>query len=222
MPTFNDLYLSLYNQADLKPERSTQYNLGAFFYKTWRGVVKSLQVELDGYYNKVDDKIVSIPTTSLFRWQMVNLGLAKIKGLDLTLKNSWAARNWNFLTTLQYSYQNARDYTDRGAITYKNRLPYIPIHSGSFSLSALKGPFGINYSFIYDGERYSERYNSLVSYVPAWYTHDLSLFYKFEFNKTVKTTFLFSVDNVLDQHYDVILHYPMPGRNFKIGAQFEF
>lgn len=222
MPTFNDLYLTQFNQTVLRPENSQQYNLGVYYYKPLAGALKTLLVETDVYYNRVRDKIVAIPTTSLFRWQMVNLGLARIKGLDFTAKTSWGIAEWIFFTSLQYTYQNARDYTDPGSVTYKNILPYIPRHSGSFTLSAMHTHFEFNYSFIYDGERYSERYNSLVSYVPAWYTHDLSISYGWQLQKNIKTKVLLSLENVLDQQYDVIENYPMPGRNFKLGVQFEF
>jgi len=222
MPTFNDLYLTQYNQTELRPENSEQYSLGATYYKAWAGMIRNLQLELGGYYNEVKDKIVAIPTTSLFRWQMVNLGLAKIKGLEFTAKSTFIFKEWVLLPTLEYTYQDAKDYTDPGSVTYKNELPYIPQHSGSFILSVLKGDFGMNYSFIYDGERYSERFNSLVSYVPAWYTHDVSFQYHWPLTDEVKASALLSVDNMFNQHYDVIENYPMPGRNFKIGVQFDF
>ncbi|SDZ82900.1 Outer membrane cobalamin receptor protein [Arachidicoccus rhizosphaerae] len=222
MPTFNDLYLTQYNQTELRPENSEQYSLGISYYKGWSGLFKNLQLELDGYYNEVKDKIVAIPTTSLFRWQMVNLGLAKIKGLEFTAKSTFELNGWLLLSTLEYTYQDARDYTKPGSVTYKNELPYIPRHSGSFILSILKDRFGMNYSFIYDGERYSERFNSLVSYVPAWYTHDVSFNYRLPIKGPLTSALLLSVDNVFNQHYDVIENYPMPGRNFKIGVQFDF
>lgn len=222
MPTFNDLYLTQYNQTTLRPENSEQYNMGLSYYKSWNGVIRSVLMQADLYYNKVKDKIVAIPTTSLFRWQMTNLGLAKIKGLDFSLKGSFALASWHLTGAIQYTYQEAKDYTDPGSITYKNILPYIPTHSGSFTVSASNGHFGLNYSFIYDGERYSERYNSLVSYVPAWYTHDLALHYRLPPSSGLHCTILLVVDNVLNQQYDVIENYPMPGRNFKAGFQIEF
>lgn len=222
MPTFNDLYLTEYNQTALRPENSEQYNLGLYFYKNWQGVFKTLLLEADVYYNRVKDKIVAIPTTSLFRWQMTNLGLAKIKGLDFTAKTALSLSAWLFEGTLQYTYQDAKDYTAPGSITYKNILPYIPEHSGSFTFAAYNKHIGFHYSFIYDGQRYSERFNSLVSYVPAWYTHDLSVSYGWQLHEGIKSTLLLSLDNVLNQHYDVIENYPMPGRNFKAGVQFEF
>ena len=153
---------------------------------------------------------------------MVNLGLAKIKGLEFTAKSTLVYREWTLLSSLEYTYQDAKDYTDPGSVTYKNELPYIPRHSGSLILSLLKGNFGMNYSFIYDGQRYSERFNSLVSYVPAWYTHDLAFNYHWSLSDRFKASVLLSLDNVLNQHYDVIENYPMPGRNFKTGIQIDF
>lgn len=61
VPTFNDLYYLRIGNTDLKPERATQYNVGM----TWSGLlpfINYLNVSVDGYYNRVSDKIVAIPT----------------------------------------------------------------------------------------------------------------------------------------------------------------
>lgn len=218
MPTFNDLYYTQLGETNLKPEYTTQYDLGATYIKSLQGIWQSVLLQADVYYNQVRNKIVAIPTTSLFRWQMANLGLVHIKGLDLTAKTALAFHDWQLTAGLQYTYQKAEDYTDAQTLTYKNQLPYIPVHSGSLVLDAAYRKFSLKYSFLYDGERYSQSYNSLVNYVPAWYTHDLAVLYKCRINKNQQAIILLSVDNLLDQDYDVIVNYPMPGRNFKIGV----
>ena len=78
----------------------------------------------------------------------------------------------------------------------------------------------MNYSFIYAGERYNQQENIAYNYMPAWYTSDMSLSRRFSLKgMEIKTTL--EVNNLLDQQYDVILNYPMPGRNFAISLNFE-
>lgn len=37
---------------------------------------------LDGYFNKVKDKMVAMPADNQFRWMMLNLGYVEIRGVD--------------------------------------------------------------------------------------------------------------------------------------------
>ena len=48
-----------------------------------------------------------------------------------------------------------------------------------------------------------------------WYTSDLSLRYQFIVD-SLKFIVQAEVNNVLDQDYEVIVNYPMPGRNFAL------
>ena len=67
-PTINDLYYTLVGNTQLKPEYTSQWDLGAD-YKD-----RHLHLALDLYYNRIEDKIVAIPMKCQFRWSMVNFG----------------------------------------------------------------------------------------------------------------------------------------------------
>ncbi|MCF0205182.1 MAG: TonB-dependent receptor, partial [Muribaculaceae bacterium] len=79
----------------------------------------------------------------------------------------------------------------------------------------------LNYSFIYVGERYHTSSNIPANYEQPWYTHDISASYTLPIkNTSIKLTA--EVNNLFNQQYEVILNYPMPGRNFKFIAKFNF
>ena len=61
-PTLNDLYYTLVGNAQLRPEYTSQFDLGVD-YKD-----RHLHLALDAYYNRIEDKIVAIPMKSQFRW----------------------------------------------------------------------------------------------------------------------------------------------------------
>ena len=48
-----------------------------------------------------------------------------------------------------------------------------------------------------------------------WYTSDLSLLWQLPVRRPTLTLHL-DVNNVLDQDYEVIVNYPMPGRNYAL------
>lgn len=227
MPTFNDLYYTDIGNVDLEPEYVTQYNVGARYEANFNGMVQRLMVSADVYYNHVTDKIIAVPKgTGQYRWMMMNIGRVKIRGIDV---NAQARLNFrhdvNVDLNLNYTYQKARDYSDPsdnepGAGTYKGQIAYIPWHSGSFVVQGSWRDVKLNYSFIYVGERYHNSSNIPANYEQPWYTHDMSASYGLNVGQ-VRITLTAEINNMLNQYYDVIQNYPMPGRNYKFILKFE-
>lgn len=228
MPTFNDLYYTDIGNADLRPEYASQYDVGArYTCHMADGVLRSINVSADAYYNYVTDKIIAVPKgTGQYRWMMMNIGKVKIRGIDATARAEFALPYGIGLNTqLNYTYQRAQDYTDPTdnadeAGTYKGQIAYIPRHSGSVIVGGEWQRLKLNYSFIYVGERYHNSSNIAANYEQPWYTHDISGSYEMKLGTTlVKATL--EVNNLLNQQYEVICNYPMPGRNFKVILSFE-
>ena len=227
MPTFNDLYYTNIGNAFLRPESAIQYDLGVrVFGKAKLGfngnaaLTGSLEAHL--YHNSVHDKIVAYPKGQQFRWTMLNLGRVHIDGIDVQAQGSWMAlKNLRLSSRLQYTYQRARDVTDKATSYYGDQIPYTPWHSGSATLMADYGAWDFAYNFVYTGERYCQQENILYNHVEPWYTSDVHLSWKHTFERTLCKATL-EVNNLFDQQYDVIINYPMPGRNFNVTIQCEF
>ena len=222
MPTFNDLYYTDMGNANLVPESALQYDVGFALNKHFeQGIVRHAEMHFDAYYNKVSDKIVAYPKGQQFRWTMLNLGDVRIKGIDVEAEADCAMGNGVTATVrAQYTYQDARDVTDPTTSYYNDQIPYIPWHSGSAIVGLNYRRWNLNYSFIYAGERYDEQENILYNHIEPWYTSDLSLRYQFTIHHS-QFTMMAQVNNVLDQQYEVIVNYPMPGRNFALTLTVE-
>lgn len=217
MPTFNDLYYTDMGNANLVPESALQYDLGFALNKHFsQGIVRHAEMHFDAYYNTVHDKIVAYPKGQQFRWTMLNLGKVHIKGIDVEAEADFQiGKDLVATARAQYTYQDARDVTDPADSYYNDQIPYIPWHSGSAIVGLSYRNWDLNYSFIYAGERYDEQENILYNHMEPWYTSDLSLRYKFTVY-SLQFTAMAEVNNVLDQDYEVIVNYPMPGRNFAL------
>lgn len=219
--TFNEMYYVEMISSNIKPEYATQYDLGIKYTKRPRySIVKNIDAQIDVYYNLVEDKIICTPKSPLFKWTTYNLGLVKIKGLDVSVGNMFRIGNVFLQTKLQYTYQEARNYTDPGDTFYGHQIPYIPWHSGTVIASALYKDWTLNYSFIYTGERYSQSDNIVYNHVQPWYTHDVSLVKKFKI-KDMNFKATLEVNNLFDQDYEVIFNYPMPKRNYRFSLVVE-
>ena len=242
-PTFNDLYYTDMGNAYLKPELAKQHNVGLSFTQPFRIAEKrgsEFRINADYYYNRISDKIIAYPKGQQFRWTMLNLGLVKINGLDLNAQLHLVLPMDFYLTAkAQYTYQTAIDVTDPNDTYYGDQIPYIPWHSGSavgmFGWQNDWQQYGLNYSFIYVGERYNQQENIIYNYTQPWYTHDLSVFGEWNIQPTAKRStgvadlpstakrsispitlrVALDINNLLSQDYDVIINYPMPKRNYK-------
>lgn len=216
MPTLNDLYYTFIGNKDLKPEYTTQYDVGLTyaldFACKW---FNRLELQVDGYYNQVEDKIIAMPTSNQFRWTMLNLGYVEIRGVDVAVQGFFSVGQVHLSARLNYTYQKAQDFTDPASPWYGGQIPYIPWHSGSVIVGGDYGRWSLNYSFIYTGERYEAVANIPENYARPWYTHDLSLSKTFPLkNKELRVSA--EVNNIFNQQYEVVQCYPMPGTNFKI------
>ena len=224
MPTLNDLYYTFIGNKYLKPEYTTQYDLGAAYSKLFTAShLKRFDANLDIYYNQVKDKIIAMPTSNQFQWTMVNLGYVEIRGLDFAASGALAFGKLGLDCRLNYTFQKAQDFTDPTSSYYGGQIPYVPWNSGSATVNATLGSWSLNFSFIYTGERYSSSANIQENFEQPWYTSDLALSKEFKFGRrqrnarggsTLRASL--EVNNLFDQQYEVVQCYPMPGRNFKI------
>ena len=221
MPTFNDLYYTDIGNKYLKPEYTTQYDGGIVYRKNWeQKFFRSLEIQADGYYNLVTNKIVAYPTGQQFRWTMLNLGRVEIRGCDIAAQGNIQWNKVGLNVRLCYTYQKAQDFTDPEENYYGDQIPYIPHHSGSVLLAVDWKKWNFNYSFIYTGERYSQSENTILTRLQPWYTNDLSASRTFAI-KQVNCRITGEINNLFNQYYDVVANYPMPGINFKIILRVE-
>ncbi|MCR5132087.1 MAG: TonB-dependent receptor [Prevotella sp.] len=235
LPTFNELYFYHIGSASLRPEIASQLNLGL----TWESRPSqplATQFTLDAYANRVTDKIVAIPF-NMFVWRIMNLSSATILGLDLTAN---AAYHFNSRHTLalsgNYSLQRAMNTTNRSSSSYHNQLPYTPIHSYCATLS-WENPW-VNVSASLSGQtaRWTTVEHSAGTRIDPFATTDISLWRTFPrfrlfshryqahhksyphsaSRESQPLTLRFTLQNVFDCQYDLVAHYPMPGRSWRL------
>lgn len=250
IPTFNDLYYNEVGNTNLRPENAHQVNAGVTFARSFVKTQKMVGNEpfdnvylekrfemnvtatLDGYYNRVKDKIVAIPSKNLFVWSMLNFGKVEMSGLDATATTTFNYNPSCFKSASlsgSYSLQRAVDKTDPAGKTYGHQIPYTPLHSGS--LSALvefswsrRCNLKIGYTMVAAGKRYSLQQNVPQNELAPYTDHSLSLSTEFTLGNRrhtraydqCKLGLKAELLNLADKHYEVIRNYPMQGRSFRL------
>lgn len=215
VPNFNDLYYSEIGNVGLKPETTSQYNLGITYGKEINNFIPYVSATVDGYYNKVNDKIIAIPTKNIFIWSMVNLGKVDIKGLDATATVTFQPfKDIRVNISGNYTYQKALDVTDKKGKTYKHQIAYTPRVSGS-GQAGIETPWvNLSYSLLYSGKRYVLGQNLSENRLNGYTDHSISVSKNVDFN-TFKTSFNVEVLNLADKNYEIVRYFPMPGRSIR-------
>ena len=218
VPSFNDVYYTQVGSRALKPEKSKQYNLGAVWMSGSKSYLNYVSISVDGYINKVQDKIVMLTSSSsLYYIGMINMGEITIKGVDLAATTDITlAKKMSLNLTGTYSYQHAKDNKT------KTVPSYTPEHSGNMSVSFENPWLNVSYSFVASGKRYSTTSPESRYRVDSFVDHSVSVNKSFRVNTISSLRLQAELLNLADKNYEIIKGYPMPGRSFRVSATLMF
>jgi len=218
-PTFSEQYYYAISPRPLKPEYTSQYDLGAAYTKTTTGFLDYITLSADAYYNNIKNKIIYIPTRSPETPSVVNLGKVDIRGLDVVIKSQFKTfYNWKGILSANYTYQNALDITNPANSFYLEQIEYTPKNTLALNAGLTHQHFGIYYNEIFASHRYDESDNVPQYELPAYTVSDASAVYNFKLSSLPATASL-EVNNLFNKNYTIIYAYPMPGRSFRLNFQ---
>lgn len=216
MPTFTDNYYTWLGNRDLKPEKARQFNAGGTF--TWaapRPVLKTLELQADVYYNKVEDKIVAMPM-NMFFWNMVNVGKVDIVGTDVKADMAFRFARWlRMELNANYTFQYAVNVTSPDERYYKDQIAYTPRHSGGTSVALLTPWVNVSLHGTAMSKRYSTNENMDITRLEPYHEMGLAVYRDFKWRAwggMLRADML----NLTNEQYDIVRRYPMPGRSWKI------
>ena len=217
MPSFNELYYEHYGSTDLKPERTNQLNLGA----TWQhdyGRQSNFTLTVDGYYNKVKDKIIAVPY-NMFVWTNINMDRVKTVGVDAMANVTQHIGSWHTLVfNGNYTLQKVRNDTEGDAHKGK-QIAYTPKHSGGASVAWENPWVNLSANVIFATSRWANNEHYPTTMLKGYSDLGVTLY------RTVKcgrSTFDLRLDakNILNKQYEIVRFYPMPGRSWQLAVKY--
>lgn len=219
LPTFGDMYYPRMPRPDLKPENANQLNLGISWISEINELLPYFSFIADIYQNKIDNKIVALPTSNMFIWSVQNYGKVAIKGVDFGIKlhiHTGEKIRWHIGSNL--TLQKVLDKTDSNSSSYNQQLPYTPRYSGSGIISMITPWLDINYNILYSGKRYYTNINKPQYALDKYIEYGISLQRSFDLNK-LDCSLSLECLNLFDEQYEVVRSYPMPGRQWRCGLK---
>ena len=234
IPTSEELIgngYSILASPALKPERTSGVNLG-LLYRHIKADGGLIEVELNGFYNQLEDMIRftpdMIPTMARYR----NFGSVRTKGVELEAKGDICPLLYLYANG---TYQDLRDVrktipgTEVENPTRNKRIPNVPYLLANFGAELHKenlfGGSGQNtrllfdasyiHQYFYDFEvsKYQERK------IPTSMTMDAALEHSF---CNDRWTITFKVKNLTDRRIVSELNRPLPGRYIGIKLRYLF
>lgn len=222
---------SILASPTLRPERTSGVNLG-LLYRHIKADGGLIEVELNGFYNQLEDMIRftpdMIPTMARYR----NFGSVRTKGVELEAKGDICPLLYLYANG---TYQDLRDVrktipgTEVENPTRNKRIPNVPYLLANFGAELHKenlfGGSGQNtrllfdasyiHQYFYDFEvsKYQERK------IPTSMTMDAALEHSF---CNDRWTITFKVKNLTDRRVVSELNRPLPGRYIGLKVRYLF
>jgi len=222
MPNFNELYYSSVGNLNLKPEEANQVSFGLSTTLLDRNRIY-LGFQANGYFQRIDNMILTIPTKNLFVWSIQNIGKNQVTGADLIASLSWNfAKRWSLQTTINYTYQQSLDISDKNSPSYRNLVAYSPEHISNMDLSIQYHKFGIRVSSFHSSHRFALNENIAANRIAGFSSYDLSIFNRFEIDKNNAIRLQLTVKNFTNAWYAYVKNFVMPGRHFLFTFVYEF
>jgi vitamin B12 transporter len=205
-PTLNDLYYTLVGNRNLKPEYTRQFDVGVTYGKKW------LNIQIDGYYNHVKDRIVCLPLKGSYQWTMLNYGYTRCMGVDMTINASY--KNHSLLLT--GTFQDDRNRTDPSEDAYNDYIAYSPRWSFTAVYTFFYRGFSASLSHMFVDKRYWTAENAIEDPLAAYNCTDAKVGYRYK-----QMGVEIECQDVFDVRYEIIQRWPMPGRMFGITIKYQ-
>jgi len=217
LPSFSALFwadnLFSSGNPDLKPEFSVQHEISL----SGSADLNYLKFKAGyTYYDKkLEDLIVWIKRTN-GKYTPENFKEGRITGHELSAGAD--ILDSKLRLDASYSIMKARQFTDN-PVTDGKYVIYKPVETFAASLSCEHNDYKASFRAKYNGRMYLNESNSIDIY-PFWLYDAIA-------SKTFRVSdseikILINCYNILDEQYQVIYGYPMPGRKIETGIEIKF
>lgn len=200
-PTFNQLYFPGFGKADLKPEESTNTEIGL----SGKAAGGKVRWSANAFRNDIDNLISYPPPT----FAVSQTDKARIQGVELEAGTRLAG--WDVNANMTVQQPENRSGADAG-----KDLIYRPQRLVNVDLDRDLGRLRVGATLHGEGKRYTDAANTESKKLPGYGTLDLRADYKLSKDWTVGA----KIGNVLDKNYQTNNGYNQDGINGLMTLKF--
>lgn len=219
-PTLNDLYFLPGGNPNLRSEHGWTYDAGASFDTGWSAPFPvSMGGSITWFDSQIDDWIIWLPTTKGF-FSPRNVKKVHAYGIEGKLNVAFEPfKGWVFDLNGSYSWTpsiNEGEKMSPADQSVGKQLPYVPLHSASFTGRLTWKSWSLLYKWAYYSERFTMSSNdyTITGHLPKYYMSNISIEKGLSF-KPVDLQLKLAVNNLFNEDYLSVLSRPMPGINFE-------
>jgi vitamin B12 transporter len=199
-PDLNDLFWPEFGNPDLKPEKSTSWEVGAE-----QDYTKSFSLFVT-YFNQVYEDLIDWAPLPSGQWAPQNISEAEVKGVET---------GFEFRLTKSINLMAAYTYLDTEDKSTEERLERRPDHKASASLGYSGRKLSLVADYTYVGKRFDQGVDGDLD------TYSLVKL-SGSFNVTESIGIFGRVENLLDEEYEEAGGFGTPGKSFYGGIKATF
>ncbi len=164
----------------------------------------------------IENMIQWIPIDGV--WTATNNKKVISRGLESSLYYLYSKNKFKYKVNLHYNFIsniNSEVYTEN-VQTSGTQLVYVPKNSFKLYVSSIYKTTGISISGNYTGSRFTTQDNNPIYELSPNFITNIYIFHSKSINN-FNLNFSFKINNVLNENYESVKSYPMPGRMYFIG-----
>ncbi len=221
-PTFNALYWPQGGDPDLKPEYSTNIEVGII--SQWDSPLMR-SIELSTYQTEVQQGIRWYPDSEGI-YTALNIEDIHVRGVELQTQSLWQlGGDIHFRWSQKGAWTRSEVASERfeGDAAVGHQMRYVPEWSYKTSLEFQKDWLRALVYYRWTSRRYITDTEDLMNALDPYQIVGVILQAQEKIG-SVQLTGSVRLKNILDEQYEIIQWYPMPGRNihFTITATYNF
>ncbi len=217
VPTFNDKYWQPGGNPDLLPETGFTADMGM----EWTFVSNrsfGLEAGTGAYLTRLENMIHWVPLKTNSWWQPENKDMVSVTGIEASLSAGGSAGKYKYNASAVYNFSRPEvtSLLNDNTLNETKMLRYVPAHRGTVNINVVSGRAFGGLTSAYTGSRHTTADNNPLQMMPPFRVLNMWAGYRVRLGG-VDGRVQLRVMNLLDEDYQVVRSYAMPGRTIYLS-----
>lgn len=222
VPSFNDMYWQPGGDPQLLPESGYTADIGlvqVIETRTGTGII----VDVTAYRSEISNMIQWVPAGTGTWWGPENRKEMLVRGIESSLLSRGKIRQFDYNLGISHNYVRSQikaTYNTKRSHE-GNQLMYVPFHTGSVRAGLSSDLSFFGFTGNYSGSRFTGNDNNKQYMMHSFMVFNGYAGYRIK-TGDIGGKIQLRVMNLLNNQYQVVRSYPMPGRTFHLSLTLDF